>query len=428
MQNYIYQALDWLRERWFKLNVFWRVVYGALGAVAVYFLITFIPTIRWLKEWYGSASADAQLMFLIVSLLFLLGFMLFGFDEWHRVKQLTTDKAKAEEGRERAEEKARLAEDEAKRLQARWDHLLDVACRDVLWKRPCLIAAPAFVPKLNRRTRFLTVLNLKGGVGKTTLTANLAACLATGTPPLKVLLIDIDFQGTLGGATVENALIRVQHQTGNIVNELLTTATPGGDTPARLAVPMNEVEGVRVILARDTLDAAEFQLQARFLLDTGDDPRFRFRSHLHRPDVFEQYDVVIFDCPPRVTTSVVNAVACSDYILIPTKLDDGSIEAVPRTVSWLKSLSATCQAEIVGVVASHTTVLSGKLIKADQKSYDRLGQVVQSECGDGLLFAAHVEEKKAALGSGPGSVAGVSAKGRVWFAGVAQELRKRMKL
>ena len=354
-------------------------------------------------------------------LAFIAGALIYGVERAVRVEGLGRDK-------ESAEARAVKAEEEADRLQARWDHLLDVECRDSLWKRSCSVTPPLFVPKLNRKTRFLTVLNLKGGVGKTTMTANLAACLAADKPSLRVLLIDIDFQGTLSAAAVDPEMIRLQHQNDSIVNSLLTTLTPDASLITRLAVQMNEVKGVGVILARDTLDATEFQLQARFLLNPSDDPRFRFRSHMHQPEVFEMFDLVIFDCPPRVTTSLVNAVASSDYVLIPTKLDDGSIDAVPRTVAWMKSLNAISQADVIGVVASHTTTRDKKLIKSDQQSYDRLGGVVQLACGEGLLFAAHIEQKKEALGPCPGTVASVTAKGRVWYTAVAAELRTRMKL
>ena len=150
----------------------------------------------------------------------------------------------------------------------------------------------------------------------------------------------------------------------------------------RLAATMSGVSGGRVILADENLDHEEFQLQARFFVDPKADPRFRFRLHLHQPGVFHSYDVVLFDSPPRVTTSVVNALACSDYVLVPTKLDDGSIGAVPRALAWMKSLGSVCPAELLGVIASHARVLSGALVKGDNDSYEYLRRVVESNCGD----------------------------------------------
>ena len=63
---------------------------------------------------------------------------------------------------------------------------------------------------------------------------------------------------------------------------------------------------------------------------SGDDVRYRLRHALHTRDLREHYDVVLIDCPPRLTTGCVNALAASDYVLIPVLLEETSTEAVPR--------------------------------------------------------------------------------------------------
>lgn len=288
--------------------------------------------------------------------------------------------------------------------------------------------------KAQRKTRFLTVLNLKGGVGKTTLAANLAACLAGDKKrPLRILLIDVDFQGTLGRATVDEAISEVQRQHDALVNLLLTQSSPDDKLLQRLTVPMYHVAEARVILATDSLDADEFQLQARFFVDPVADPRFQFRRHFHREAFDGQFDLVIFDCPPRITTSVVNAVACSDWVLIPTKLDRGSIDAVPRTVAWMTSLGANCPAEVLGVVASHVAIRGGKKVQADQQSYEDLQAVVDTACGPGAdnksrLFKAVIRATNDAIGAERGEVASVSPTGQLVFADVVAELRGKMQL
>ncbi len=189
---------------------------------------------------------------------------------------------------------------------------------------------------------------------------------------------------------------------------------------------MSGVPGGRVVLADDTLDHEEFQQQARFFVDPKADPRFRFRLHLHQPGVFDAYDVVIFDSPPRVTTSVVNALACCDYVLIPTKLDDGSIAAVPRALAWMRSLGAACPAEVLGVVASHARVLAGALVKDDNESYEYLRRVVESECGDGKrLLKAVVPHSMKAVGS-DGEIGSLTKDGQKVYAAVVKEIRGRM--
>ncbi|MBX9625602.1 MAG: ParA family protein [Gemmataceae bacterium] len=421
MIEFAQKAFRWLMQRWDAAGPFLRIVYLLAGLALITAVVVETPALGKVKEWFTAADPRAQSAVLIFLAVCALGFLVYSWERAARTNQLKDDNAQL---------KARLegAENEVRQHQERQLHLLEVESRAGLWKRPCQVAAPGFVPKGQRRTRFLTVLNLQGGVGKTTLAANLTACLGSGSNALRVLLIDIDFQGTLGDAAVELPLIRVQKQNNSFVNLLLTTPHPDDGLIARLAVPMTGVEAARVILSTDLLDADEFRLQARFFIDPAADPRFQFRRHLHSAALFEEYDLVVFDCPPRVTTSVVNALASSDFVLIPTRLDTGSIDAVPRTVSWMRSLGPNCPAEVVGVVVGRAAVRAGKLTKADQGSYDELRGRVQSECGPGLLFKAVVPSTATAVGPDRGQVAATTADGRKLFAPVADELRRRMQL
>ena len=106
-----------------------------------------------------------------------------------------------------------------------------------------------------------------------------------------------------------------------------------------------------------------------------------------------------------------NAIACSDFILIPTKLDTGSVDAIPRTLAWVRRLGAISQAEVVGILASHVTIRSGRPVSADQSSYEYLRGVVQSEGGDAkLLFRSVVPLSTKAI-SKEGEIAGLSGRG-----------------
>lgn len=428
MLSYLLQLFDWLRESWSKWKLIWKILSVVLFLSALGLIVRTLPSVGFLKEWYALANPDTQLMFLFAVLIVAFLLFLFAVEERHRVKQLEEDKATADRAKAAAEERTQEAEEEVKRLQSQWDHLLDVGCRDVLWKRQPIINLPEFVPKSNRRTRFLTVLNLKGGVGKTTLAANLAAGLASGTPPLRVLLIDIDFQGTLSRATVEKSLIGEKVNHNSFVHRLLTTSHPDSKLLDQLPAAMSGFANSRVILAEESLDVEDFQLQARFFVEPTCDPRFRFRLHLHQPTVFDKFDVVIFDSPPRVTTSVANALACSDYVLIPTKLDRGSIDAVPRTLGWMKSLGGNCPAEVLGVVASHVAIRVGKLVSADNESYEYLQRVVESNCGDAKKLLKQVVAQSTKAVGGDGEIGSLTTDGQKVFAAVVKEVRERMGL
>jgi cellulose biosynthesis protein BcsQ len=419
MKDALLQYISWFLAKWSKWGWFRRILAAAVLFLLVGGIAVGLANIGPLREAFALASPFVQLALLFALVTVIVGVIAIGLVKAQESKQLSEDKAKAEE-------RAEVAEQEAARLQAQWDHLLDAGCRDSLWKRAPAVASP-FVPKANRKTRFVTLLNLKGGVGKTTLAANLAAGLATGGAPLRVLLVDLDFQSTLSRATVEGTLLKEKEKHGAFVQQLFApTQEPA--LVKRLCAPMCGVALAQVVQSDENLDTVEFQLQARFYVDPTNDPRFRFVTQLHQPAVFEEFDVVIFDSPPRVTASVVNALACSDFVLIPTKLDHGSMNAIPRTVSWMKSLGDVCRAEVLGVVASHVGIRAGKLVRADNDSYAQLRQLVESECGDARkLLKSAVQFSAKAVGT-DAEIGSLTADGEKVFAAVVRELRTRMGL
>src|SRR5208282_5050929 len=89
---------------------------------------------------------------------------------------------------------------------AKFDELRDalIGSEEELWKLRGKIPSPAWAKALrDSRVRVIVIANLKGGVGKTTITANLAAYFALKRY-LRVLVIDLDYQGSLTG-TLLNA-------------------------------------------------------------------------------------------------------------------------------------------------------------------------------------------------------------------------------
>ncbi len=421
MKKFFFEAFIWVRER-FRVAPLWlKVLYGLLGLVLLAAFALLLSQTNNLGEWFNKLPDAAKGVVVLGLFAIALGTTGWALLESTREKQLTDEN-------EQLKAKLAAAEAEVKQHDDLMERLVNVESRERLWQKECKVPRPQFIPAGQRRARFVTVLNLKGGVGKTTLTANLAAGLGLATKPLKVLLVDVDFQGTLGTATVDPALRQIQEVNDHFVHRLLKAEQPDDTHLPRLRMGMSGVPSAQVILAADSLDRAEFELQAVYFLDEERDPRFRFVTHFHRDAVVNEYDLVVFDCPPRVTTSVVNALFCSDAILIPTRLDGGSINAVPRTINWVKSFGPLCPAAVVGVVATHVTVRQGKLSKGDQLSYDRLRDEVQSSYGTDVLFKEVVRSTPDALNPKPGVVASTTATGRQVFAKFVAEFRKRMSL
>jgi len=144
--------------------------------------------------------------------------------------------------------------------------------------------------------RRIAVINQKGGVGKTTTTANLGAALARAGR--KVLLIDLDPQGHL---TLHfGAEVGAEQST---IYDVLTASTPLGDILIR---PRE-----RIALAPADIDLAA--AESELVSVTGREVLLREAIDA----LAEPFDAMIIDCPPSLGILTINALAASSEIVIP---------------------------------------------------------------------------------------------------------------
>jgi cellulose biosynthesis protein BcsQ len=201
--------------------------------------------------------------------------------------------------------------------------------------------------------RIITLANFKGGVGKTTIAANLAIALARHG--YRVLVIDLDYQGSLDGR-FNIGSVEWSENTGT--NALLSKDGRLFDinTIYRLS---GEFDGIWLVPAFYGLASLENRLMLQWLLqssDDADDLRFRIAAKLLDTEVEKQFHVIIMDTPPRLTAATVNALCVSTDVLIPTVVDSTSIEEVlgfAQTVAKFRK-DYNPRLEIAGVVPSLT--------------------------------------------------------------------------
>jgi cellulose biosynthesis protein BcsQ len=419
-----------------------KVLYVILICALFTLAVVFIPFFSHLSDYFAKANSLVQLFILLFLFVSVIASVLFAFERGHRVDALKEENCRLTRDLNNLgsqlitmqadwEEKLKTARHVNEQLESRWNALADVEARQNIWQRPFAAANSPFVSAEQRRsrTRFLSVINLKGGVGKTTLTANLAACLAVREQPLRVLIVDLDFQGSLSNHTVDPQLVQIQTANRNTVGRLLDSGFDARYLNG-LLTPMFKVPGAKVVLANDELESVDYRLQAEYFVKSDREVRFLFRQHLHCPTVFQQFDLVIFDCPPRLTTSAINALACSDFVLIPTKLDQDSIISVPRTIKWLDLLAGVVSAQLVGVVANDVSVRAGKLTQADQNSYNYLGDVVaQWRAGNReFVFQSKIKSDPKIPPCERGVAACVEETPREFFRDFVGELTRRINL
>jgi cellulose biosynthesis protein BcsQ len=226
------------------------------------------------------------------------------------------------------------------------------------WSERVLSTAPDFraLDPEGRRTPVISVLNLKGGVGKTTVTANLGAALrGLG---YKVLLLDLDLQGSLTGLFLSEAEQERLYQEGKLLDDFLT-ASFEAEFPNILKYthPLPPDGRSGLVPTTDTLAYAETNLTIRWLLREGNrDPRFLLRRELQLKRVTGRYDIVLLDCPPLINVCCVNALAASDYLIVPVLPSRQATDRVPILLRRLKEFRENINSDlkIMGVLANRT--------------------------------------------------------------------------
>ena len=180
--------------------------------------------------------------------------------------------------------------------------------------------------------RIIAVANQKGGVGKTTTSTNLSACLAELNK--KVLLIDIDPQGNAtSGVGVD------KNQLENTVYEMII-----GECEMEECLLKDVIDNLDLLPSNVNLSGAEIDLigveEREYILKKKID------------DIKDNYDFIVIDCPPSLNMLTVNAMTTADSVLVPIQCEYYALEGLSQlihTINLVKErLNPTL--EIEGVV------------------------------------------------------------------------------
>ena len=164
--------------------------------------------------------------------------------------------------------------------------------------------------------RTVAIANQKGGVGKTTTSVNLSACLAYLGK--KVLLIDIDPQG--------NATSGIGINKGEVQSCIYDVLIDDEDIYS--VVQQSKVENLSVVPATISLAGAEIELVSTISREV------RLKHALQ--DIKEEYDYIIIDCPPSLGLLTINALTASDAIIIPVQCEYYALEGLSQLLSTIR--------------------------------------------------------------------------------------------
>lgn len=197
-------------------------------------------------------------------------------------------------------------------------------------------------------SRILAVANQKGGVGKTTTSINLAACLAESRK--KVLLVDLDAQGnaTSGLGIDKTSLSRCMYDV------LINNADL-----AEVIVP-TAWKNLWVAPATMNLAGAEIDLIEK------KNPANALKKHLGK--VKEDYDYILIDCPPSLSFLTINALTAADGVLVPLQCEFYALEGMAQLLNTVDRIRQSSNPDltidgIVMTMADSRTHLSNDVVE-----------------------------------------------------------------
>lgn len=169
--------------------------------------------------------------------------------------------------------------------------------------------------------KVISLVNQKGGVGKTTTSINLSASL--GVLGKKVLLIDLDPQG--------NTTTGVGISRGDVVHSTYDVVT--GKCDIRDSIYKTKFKNLSVIPALINLAGVDIEL-VEMGMNSKD---FKMGDQLKEQmiKIKEDYDFIIIDCPPSLGLLTTNALSASDSVLIPIQCEYFALEGVTQLLNTI---------------------------------------------------------------------------------------------
>lgn len=226
--------------------------------------------------------------------------------------------------------------------------------------------------------KVVSIINYKGGVGKTTLSANLVAGISKKK---RVLAIDLDPQANLTFSFISIPTWRQKFEKENTIKHWFD-AIIGNEQPLPpLKNLIVENRGIHIISSHLGLIDVDIELAVGLAGATPKQQKMNYIktfSYLRKglETLKDDYDLVIIDCPPNFSVVTKNALIASDYYVIPTKMDYLSTLGINQLRNHVNTLvreyNGFCEPDnrvdpvLLGVIANMISIYGGNPIRAQQ--------------------------------------------------------------
>ena len=167
--------------------------------------------------------------------------------------------------------------------------------------------------------KVISMVNQKGGVGKTTTSINLAASL--GYLGKKVLLIDLDPQG--------NATTGVGINKGDIDKSIYNVLI--GESNISEVIVKTKFKNLHIIPATINLAGADIELIEKSRFETGFSKSEQLKNKIAL--IKDSYDFILIDCPPSLGILTTNALTASDSVIIPVQCEFFALEGIMQLLN-----------------------------------------------------------------------------------------------
>lgn len=224
-----------------------------------------------------------------------------------------------------------------------------------------------------------SLINMKGGVGKSTLAVNLAWHFSGYTTWLKkVLLVDLDpqfnaSQYILGPDKYKNIIVKQLPTVFHIFEQF---------SPMYKNIDITKaIRSVATYQGGGRLDILPAQLELSYTLKNPNDKARNLKEYIDKME--NKYDIIIFDCSPTDSILTEAAYLCSDFILIPVRPEYLSSIGLPllnKSIEDFKEKYPSNNLEIAGIVFNATEGYSPE----ERKSKDNVKEAA-NEFGISIL-------------------------------------------